>query len=175
MDPLRSEISILRIGAISAIICGLCDILGGFLVIISFFIPVIPSLVWGIVFAIANVLLIFPIIAISLLLSEKGGCMIKAGYILSITGLLFALSGFFPPSGWLVFLIGIFILTLVNMNYRKVSRTAMWLWFISILVSLGLVYLDIPLLNRGVMPILSSIPLIWIGISLQTKPETHVS
>ena len=73
MEIMNQNNSITRIGGISAILCGLSNILGGILVIIAFYIPAIPSLSWGIIFTFSNILIVFPIIAISVKLSDNGG------------------------------------------------------------------------------------------------------
>ena len=172
METLRQYDNITRIGGISAILIGVFNILGGTIVILAFFIPVIPSLAWGTFFTFSVVLTVFPLIAISYRLLDGGGALVKAAYILSLAGLLLGLSGFFSPSGWAIYLFGIFLLAAANMENRQVSRGAMWLWFFCIAISIGISFLNIPLLSRGIFPVISAAPIIWIGLSLlQIKKE----
>jgi len=166
MEIINDNVSITKIGGIASIMSGLCSILGGTLVITAFFIPAIPSLTWGIVFTFRNVLIVFPIIAISYKLSDNGGCLVKAAYISSLSGLLLGLAGFFSPSGWVIYMLGILLLAIANMKNRYVSRTALWLWFFFIIVSMGITYLNIPLIGSGVFPLISGIPIIWVGLNL---------
>jgi len=166
MKIIRSDDNLTMIGGISAILCGLFDILGGMAFLTGYYVPQIPSLVWVAPFTFSNVLILFPIITISHKLIEEGGCVIKAGYIMSIGGLILAFVGFFAPSGFVIYLFGIFMLTLANMQNRQVTEAGMWLWFICIFISLGLSYLNIPLVRMGIFPAIEAVPLIWIGLSL---------
>ena len=166
MEMIKQNDNITRIGGISAIICGVCNILGGLMVIFAFFIPVIPSLAWGALFTFSMVLIVFPLIAISYRLFDGGSSLAKAAYVVTLTGLLLGLSGFFSPLGWVIYIFGFLLLAAANMQNRQVSMGAMWLWFFCIVISIGTSFLNIPLLSRGIFPVISAAPIIWIGMSL---------
>jgi len=172
METIRQVDTITRIGGISAIICGVCNILGGSLVILAFSVPGIPSLAWSVFFTFSMVLTVFPLIAISYRLFYGGGSLVVAAYILSLFGLVLGLAGFFSPSGWVIYLFGFLLLAIANMENRQVNRGAMWLWFFCILISFGTSFLNIPVLSSGLSPLISAVPIIWIGLSLlQTSKE----
>lgn len=166
MEIIRKVDTITRIGGISAVTCGVCNILGGSLVILTIAIPGIPSLAWSVFFTFSLVLTVFPLIAISYRLFYGGGSLVIAAYILSLFGLILGLAGFFSPSGWIIYIFGFLLLAIANMENRQVNSVAMWLWFFCILFSFGTSFLSISVLSSGLAPLISAVPIIWIGFSL---------
>lgn len=144
------------------------DLVGALAAFAVMIVPAIPQLSYTLFFTAANVLLVFLLMGIYGCQTEESGTPGLAGFVISVIGLLLGLARFFPPLGWLLYLIGVCTLSLANMRTARLPRGAMWFWAVAILLSIGLPYTGIWLLSAVLCPLLTMYAKFRIGTRLRS-------
>jgi phosphoglycerol transferase MdoB-like AlkP superfamily enzyme len=163
-----SSKKLLGLSGTAGIASAACGFAGALTATAATLFPVIPALSYAILFMAANVLLIFLLMGIYGCQIEESGRTGLVGFVLAVIGLLLALARFFSPLGWLLFLIGVYMLSLANTQAGKVRPWAMWLWTVAILISIGLPYAGIWPLTLVLCPLLNACAKFQIGRDLRS-------
>jgi hypothetical protein len=159
---------LLGLSGTAAVASAAFDVAGALAAAAAALFPVIPALSYAILFMAANVLLAFLLMGVYGCQIEESGRTGLVGFVLSVVGLMLALARFFSPLGWLLFLIGVYVLSLANTRAGKVRPWAMWLWTVAILVSIGLPYAGIWPLTLVLCPLLTALAKFQIGRDLRS-------
>ena len=158
---------IFRMGGSAGIASGVLFILSALALFLSVLVTGIPELVFITLVLFANVLIVFMLIAIYLVQIKEIGNMAVAGFVLSMIGLLLDLANFFDPLGTILFIVGLALLAVANMNTARLPNIAMWSWVAVAILSLLFMILGWRLLI-GLALILSGGIRIWLGVVLRS-------
>ena len=157
-----------RLGGSAGITSGVLFILAALALFTSILVSDIPALVFTTLVLIANVSIVFTLIAIYMIQIKDSGNEAVAGFVLSMIGILLDLANFFSPLGSVLFMIGLTLLAVVNMRSGRLPMLALWLWVAAAILSPPFVLLGWRLLI-GLALILSGSMRIWIGVVLRLK------
>ncbi len=152
---------------------GLSSMISGAIIFLAALTAAIAPNAVGTIVLIAGVFLLFALMGLYLCQIEETGILGLIGFVVAIAGAYISVGRFLPPSGTVIFWVGIILLAVATMRARVLPYWAtwlLWLWAVAGLVSIvALVANSIVLLAIGL--VLSSIARAGVGITLWFKEE----
>ena len=157
---------LIHLGGMAAIISGIADIIGIFIIFVALYASAIPTIAYAVFLMAGNVVLAFALMGIYGCQLEKTGYLGLTGFVFALSGLLLGMARFFTPLGWVLLLIGILMLVVANYESKIIPSAGLWLWFagIAISVGMGIAGMKIP---SYLGTLISGTARIWIGTSLR--------
>ncbi len=111
--------------------------------LISMEMPVIPEIISPMLIIGANVLAVFGILAWYCSQVKETGLTGYWGFLITMSGLLLGMSGFFAPYIWGVYLIGFAILAAANSMARHYPSGMAWFWLLGTTIGMAGTFLGL--------------------------------
>ncbi|MCP4724816.1 MAG: hypothetical protein GY863_07260 [bacterium] len=144
------------------------DIIGICLFFLSMNVPMIPGLIFSILFIIANINTVFGILALYGSQMAETGNLGFNGFVVAVTGMLLGISSFFTPFTWFIYYIGLAMLAKANNRARYYPSNNIWFWVCGSLIGLTGIITGIHVLT-GFGTVLSCFGRFQLGRSIKAR------